>query len=383
MICGRQSMQFTVNRNLFLENLNNAIRAVSANAQIPSLRALKIELSDDELTLTGSNQELTIEVKVPVSEDLTIVSPGRILVPARIFSEIVKKLPGKEFSFEVQESLQVLITSENSEFKINGLDANSYIRLSEVASESSFTISGKALHEVINETVFAVSDQETRPALTGVQFTFADGKIKAVATDSHRLSQRILTLENGPQTRMQLIIAGKSLIELSRIIGDSDPEIVVYPGESQVLFVIGNVSFYSQLLEGGYPETDRLLPTESTTEVEFERSVLSSALDRVSLMTHTSRASVVKMAIMPDQQVVELTGESAESGTVEETVSGVKISGAELSISFNPDYLQAALRASITETIVMKFTEPLRPFTVIPGKDDVDFVQLITPVRTY
>lgn len=376
-------MKFTINRNLFIENLNNVMRAISSRATIPILSGIKLDLSDDQLVLTGSDTDISIEIKIPVSEDLTVESTGSIVLPARFFSEIVKKLPGKDFSFEVKESFQTKITSENSEFTINGLDANNYPRLPEIADESSFVVAGKILREIINETQFAVATQESRLVLSGVHFTFSPNAIKAVATDSHRLSERTITLENGPQTKTDLIIPGKSLQELSRIIGETDPQIKVCPGDNQVLCRIGNIAFYSRLLDGNYPDTDRLLPTESTTSVEFDLAELSSALDRASLLTHAGRNNVVNLNLDTTNGKVKLTGTSAEIGNVEEDVSFKNLEGADLTISFNPDYLRDALRASVTDAVVMKFTQPLRPFTVIPNKEDVQFIQLITPVRTF
>lgn len=376
-------MQFTVNRNLFLENLNNVMRAISSRTTIPILSGIKLDLSDDELVMTGSNTDISIKINVPASEDLTINSTGSIVLPARFFSEIVKKLPGKIFSFEVKESFQTQIKSENSEFTINGLDANNYPRLPEIGSASTFTIAGKTLREIINETGFAVATQESRPVLTGVRFIFAADSIKAVATDSHRLSQRRLTLKQGPKNKADLIIPGKNLTELARIIGETDPKVTVNSGENQVLFTIGNISFYSRLLEGTYPDTDRLLPTDSTTTVKFDLEALSHALDRASLLTHAGRNNVVKLTLDTDKKQVKLQGNSPEIGNVEEEIAFKELSGESLAISFNPDYLQDALRASVTDDVIMKFTQPLRPFTVLPGKSKVDFVQLITPVRTF
>ena len=183
-------MKFTINRNLFIENLNNVMRAISSRATIPILSGIKLDLSEDQLVLTGSDTDISIEIKIPVSEDLQVESTGSIVLPARFFSEIVKRLPGKDFSFEVKESFQTKITSENSEFTINGLDANNYPRLPEISDETSFTIAGKILREIINETQFAVATQESRLVLSGVHFTFSPDEIKAVATDSHRLSER-------------------------------------------------------------------------------------------------------------------------------------------------------------------------------------------------
>lgn len=376
-------MKFTINRNLFIENLNNVMRAISSRTTIPILSGIKLVLTEDELILTGSDTDISIEIKIPVSEDLAVESTGSIVLPARFFSEIIKKLPGKDFSFEVKESFQTQIVSENSDFTINGLDANNYPRLPEIPDDSTFTISGKTFREIINETQFAVATQESRLVLTGVHFNFSPDQIKAVGTDSHRLSERTISLENGPQTETDLIIPGKSLQELSRIIGEGNPEVKVCPGESQVLFEIGNILFYSRLLEGSYPDTDRLLPTESSTSVQFELSELSSALDRASLVTHAGRNNVVRLSLDTENQKVVLSGESAEIGNVEEEVSFKNLSGENLELSFNPDYLRDALRASITDSIVMKFTQPLRPFTVVPDKEDINFVQLITPVRTF
>lgn len=376
-------MKFTINRNLFIENLNNVMRAISSRATIPILSGIKLDLSEDQLVLTGSDTDISIEIKIPASEDLQVESTGSIVLPARFFSEIVKRLPGKDFSFEVKESFQTKITSENSEFTINGLDANNYPRLPEISDETSFTIAGKILREIINETQFAVATQESRLVLSGVHFTFSPDEIKAVATDSHRLSERKISLEKGPQAKTDLIIPGKSLQELSRIIGETDPEITVCPGDNQVLFRIGNIAFYSRLLDGNYPDTDRLLPTESTTSVEFDLSELSSALDRASLLTHAGRNNVVNLTLDTENGQVKLTGTSAEIGNVEEEVSFKNLDGADLTISFNPDYLRDALRASVTDAIIMKFTQPLRPFTVTPNKDEVQFIQLITPVRTF
>ena len=376
-------MKFTVNRNLFLDNLNNVMHAISSRATIPILSGIKLNLTETELLLTGSDTDISIEIKIPASEDLTVDSTGSVVLPARFFSEIIRRLPGKEFSLKVKESFQTQIISENSEFTINGLDANNYPRLPEIPDESSFVISGKTFREIINETQFAVATQESRLVLTGVHFTFSPDKIHAVATDSHRLSSRALTLENGPQTKTDLIIPGKSLLELARIIGETDPEIKVCPGENQVLFEIGNILFYSRLLEGSYPDTERLIPTDSTTTVEFDLMEISSALDRASLLTHAGRNNVVDLTLDTKKQSAKLSGESAEIGNVEEDVNFKKLEGENLKISFNPDYLRDALKASVTDSVIMDFTQPLRPFTVNPDKTDIDFVQLITPVRTF
>ena len=137
-------MKFIIDRNLFLKNLNNVLKAISSNTAIPILKGIKIDLSENTLTLTGSDTNISIKIDIPKSDDLHIESTGSIVLPARFFSEIIKKLPGKDFSFEVKDSFQTKIMSENSDFTINGLDADNYPKLPEITRESSFVISGKS-----------------------------------------------------------------------------------------------------------------------------------------------------------------------------------------------------------------------------------------------
>ncbi|KRN04873.1 DNA polymerase III, beta subunit [Holzapfeliella floricola DSM 23037 = JCM 16512] len=359
------------------------MRAISSKTTIPILTGIKLELSTEGLILTGSNSDISIKSTVIKDTELQIQSEGNIVLPARFFSEIVKKLPESIFTFEVKENLQTVIKSGSSEFLINGLDADNYPRLPQVSKNLQFELNGKMLRNLINQTNFAVSTQESRPILTGVHFVISNNQVKAVATDSHRLSQRILQIENGPDNILDFIIPGKSLTELSRILSDVDDNIQIQMSENQILFTIGNLSFYSRLLEGTYPETDRLLPDSSTTDITFNSSKIFSALERASLLTHESRNNVVRLVINPELHQVVLYGNSPEVGNVEEILNVDTLVGESLEISFNPDYLKSALRAFKTDQITMKFTQPLRPFTVVPKENDGQFVQLITPVRTF
>ncbi|MEJ6347829.1 DNA polymerase III subunit beta [Holzapfeliella sp. He02] len=376
-------MKFTIDRNKFINHLNHVMRAISSKTTIPILTGIKLDLSQEGLILTGSNSDISIKSTMIKDNELQIQSEGSIVLPARFFSEIVKKLPEAIFTFEVKENLQTVIKSGSSEFLINGLDADNYPRLPQVSKDLQFELNGKTLRNLINQTNFAVSTQESRPILTGVHFVISNEQVKAVATDSHRLSQRILKIENGPDTILDFIIPGKSLTELSRILSDVDDNIQIQMSENQILFTIGHLSFYSRLLEGTYPETDRLLPDSSTTDITFNSSKIFSALERASLLTHESRNNVVRLVINPELHQVVLYGNSPEVGNVEEILNVETLVGESLEISFNPDYLKSALRAFKTDQITMKFTQPLRPFTVVPKENDGQFVQLITPVRTF
>lgn len=377
-------MEFSVNRNAFLAKLNDVQRAISTKTAIEILMGLKLDLTDDGLTLTGSNADITIQTQLPVTAstaDLTIESTGSIVLPARFFSEIVKKLPEKTMKVTVNDHYQATITSGSASFTINGLDAVNYPHLPEIDTAEQLTIAGDVLKQIISQTVIAVSRQESRPMLTGIHVTIHNGELLAVATDSHRLSQRKITLTDAPEVDYDIIVPGDAFRELSRMIDDNE-QLHLRVAENQILFTWGTTAFYSRLLDGMYPETSRLIPQDSSTQVEFNAGVLLQAIERASLLSHAGQNNVVKLELDTDAQRATLSGNSPEVGNVEEELQFSSLSGEGIAISFNPDYMKDALRSFGQATIKLAFTQPLRPFTLVPSDDQGDFIQLITPVRT-
>ena len=377
-------MEFSVNRNAFLAKLNDVQRVISTKTAIEILTGLKLDLTDDGLTLTGSNADITIQTQLPVTAstaDLTIESTGSIVLPARFFSEIVKKLPEKTMKVTVNDRYQATITSGSASFTINGLDAVNYPHLPEIDTAEQLTIAGDVLKQIISQTVIAVSRQESRPMLTGIHVTIHNGELLAVATDSHRLSQRKITLTDAPEVDYDIIVPGDAFRELSRMIDDNE-QLHLRVAENQILFTWGTTAFYSRLLDGMYPETSRLIPQDSSTQVEFNAGVLLQAIERASLLSHAGQNNVVKLELDTDAQRATLSGNSPEVGNVEEELQFSSLSGEGIAISFNPDYMKDALRSFSQATIKLAFTQPLRPFTLVPSDDQGDFIQLITPVRT-
>lgn len=377
-------MKFTVNRSAFLKKLKDVQLAVSSRSTIPILTGIKLIASEEGIQLTGSNSDISIETFVRKSDEqsgLTIEEEGQIVLqPARFFSDIVNKLPDETFTVEVKDRVQTAITSASSSFIINGLDAANYPHLPEIDTTQSFTLPVNLLKKIIKQTVIAVSTHESRPILTGIHLTISDGKLKAVATDSHRLSQRVIPVEGTESLSYNLVIPGKSLQELTRLLDDSLDEIEVAIAENQILFKSEDTLFYSRLLEGNYPDTDRLIPDSSATEVTLEAQILLGAVERASLLSHEGKNNVVKLSVKDD--TVEITGNSPEVGRVNEQVTTQSISGEEMEISFNPDYLKAALTTFGPVDITLKLISTLRPFVLVPSEDKNEFIQLITPIRT-
>ena len=379
-------MKFTIGRTAFTKALNTVARAISTKTTIPILTGLKLVASQAAIVLTGSDADISIETTIKADNPdnmLAVESAGAIVLPARFFTEIVKKLPQDTITIEVGDNFQTMITSGQSSFTINGLDANNYPHLPEIQTNTSIPLASDLFKQIISQTVVAVANQESRPILTGVHFVISENHVMAVATDSHRLSQRKVTLENAIEGSYDFVIPGKSLTELSRMIDDDQEEVSLSVSENQALFVIGDTLFYSRLLEGNYPDTTRLIPDSHDTRISFEAPELLAAIERASLLSHESRNNVVKITVDPDQKSVTIYGNSPDVGNVEEDLEPKSVDGNQLEISFNPDYMKDALRSFSQSTINVDFTSALRPFTLTPTEDSDSFIQLITPIRTF
>jgi len=379
-------MKFKVNRLELLNKLRDVQLAISNKTTIPILTGLKLEAMDDGLKLTGSNSDISIESKLFVDNEeaqLEIEETGSIVLqPANFFAGIINKLPDELFTFEVNTQLQASISSANSFFTINALDAASYPYLPEIDSSDAFTLPVELLKKVIEQTVIAVSEHESRPILTGVNLSITEGKLKAVATDSHRLSQRVISVDVPEDLSFQIVIPGDSLTELSKVLNDDLEEVSVALADNQILFMTEDTHFYSRLLEGNYPQTDQLIPDDSSTQLTVSVAALKGAVGRTSLLSHAGKNNIVKLTI--EDGHLQLTSNSPEVGYVEEDVAVKTLDGDDLEISFNPDYLRDALNTFEGNQVTLKLISTLRPFVIVPAnaEEDYDFIQLITPIRT-
>lgn len=376
-------MKFTIVRKELIEGLNHVIKAVSNKVTLPILTGIKLELTTKGLTMIGSDSDITICSFIPVEKDgiqlIQIEKEGSIVLQGRYFNDIVRKLPKDELSIEVNEQYKTVIRSGNSEFNLIGQDAIEYPVLPSMENEQSFTMSSTVLKSIIKETVFAVSQNETRPTLTGVHWEIKNEKLYCVATDSHRLARRITQLDQLPEV-FSAVIPGKSLQELNKIIDDED-RIDIVMADQQVLFKTADLLFYSRLLEGTYPDTSRLIPTDYQTSIQVNGKELLQAIDRASLLAREERNNIVKFSATNDQRI-QVSSHSPEIGNVEEVLEAIEITGEELEISFSSKYMMDALKAIEEEQLIIRFTGVMRPF-IIQAVDSEEVLQLILPVRTF
>ena len=377
-------MKISIKRQYFIEQLNHCLKAISPRTTLPILSGIKIDVSDDQMVLTGSDSEISIEITIPTEinneEILEIEETGSVVLTGRFFVDIIKKLSGEFVDLETNESFSTKITAGKSEFNLSGQDANQYPLLPEVSDADSLVLSSAVLKTIINQTNFAVSLSETRPVLTGVNWIFKDDHISFTATDSHRLALRKLLDKTFNTDASNAIIPGKSLSELSKILSDSEDDVEINLSQNQVLFTYGNMRFISRLLEGNYPDTTRLFPENYETKVTVNNDEFYHAIDRVSLLAREGGNNVIRMTVENSQ--VELASNSPEVGTVNEEVNASHTEGEDIKISFNSKYMMDALRAIQSEEVSIEFFGTMRPLTITPSDSD-EVVQLILPIRTY
>ncbi|WP_026680122.1 DNA polymerase III subunit beta [Virgibacillus sp. Bac332] len=378
-------MKFIIQRDQLIASVQNVMKAISSRTVIPILTGIKIEARQDGITLTGSDSDISIESYIPAEENGTVnveyIEEGSIVLQAKYFPDIVRKLPEKTIEIHADENLKVTIRSGKAEFNLNGQDATEYPQLPKLQTDDSFELPIDLLKSLIKQTVFAVSTMETRPILTGVNVKLENQTLTFTATDSHRLASRTIPVADTTNEFSNVVVPGKSLNELNKILDDTEDKVEISVTSNQILFRTKHLNFLSRLLDGNYPETSRLIPDQSKTVLHVKTKELLSTIDRASLLAKEERNNVVRLTTQGDQ-LVEIASNHPEVGNVTEEVAVSSIEGEELKISFSSKYMMDALKAIEFEDVNIEFTGALRPFIIHPANED-SILQLIVPVRTY
>ncbi|MEN2766781.1 DNA polymerase III subunit beta [Ornithinibacillus xuwenensis] len=378
-------MKFIIQRDQLIDSVQDVMKAISSRTAIPILTGMKIEAKQHGITLTGSDSDISIESYIPAEENGIVnveeIEEGSIVLQAKYFPDIVRKLPEKTVEIVADENLKVTIRSGKAEFNLNGQDAEEYPHLPKLQTDDSFEIPTDILKSLIKQTVFAVSTMETRPILTGVNISLEDGKLTFTATDSHRLAAREVPVNTSNVKFSSIVVPGKSLNELNKILDDTEETVEISVTSNQILFRTKHLNFLSRILDGNYPETSRLIPEQSKTVLHVKTKELISSIDRASLLAREERNNVVRLSTKENNEV-EITSNSPEVGRVSEELTVKSIDGEELKISFSSKYMLDALKVMDVEEVKIDFTGAMRPFIIRP-ENDHSILQLILPVRTY
>jgi DNA polymerase III subunit beta len=378
-------MKFTILKDHLNESISNVSKAISNRTTIPILTGIKIDADANGVTLTASDTDISIQSFTPLEigdvNIIQIVQPGSVVLPAKFFIEIIRKLPTQLIEMEVKDRFQTTIRSGSSEIQIMGLDPEEYPLLPQIEESKMIQLPSDILKTMIKQTSFAVSTNESTPILTGVLWNVNGNELKFIACDRHRLATREITNDNfALQNFHNIVISGRTLNELNKILPDQNSLIDIVISNNQVLFKIHSILFYTRILDGTYPDTSKLIPQSFQTQMVVPTKELADAIDRAYLLSREDKTNIVKL-VMNEDQSIEISSSSSELGKVTEQINLRQISGDLLRISFNSKYMLDALKVIDSEYIQMGFTGAMQPIIIKP-EDEAGILQLILPYRT-
>jgi DNA polymerase-3 subunit beta len=378
-------MKLTISRNELNEAVQQTVKAVSSRTTIPILSGIKIDADAQGITLTASDTDISIQSYIPAETAdkhiATVTQSGSVVLPAKFFAEIVRKLPHEEVNIDVGERFQTVIHSGSSEIQIVGMDPEEFPVLPVLEEDKVFSVPGDLLKSMIRQTVFAVTTNESTPVLTGVLWNLQDGVLKFLATDRHRLATSSIKIDADPDIRFgNVVISGKTLNELSKIIPEQNTLIDIVVADSQVLFKLGNVLFFTRMLDGTFPDTTKIIPTSYKTELVLHTRALGDALDRAYLLSREEKTNIVRLTTTENGNV-EILSSSSELGRMQEQLDAVELTGEPLRIAFNSKYMLDVLKVTDSEQLFIGFTGPMSPIIIKP-RDHDNALHLILPYRT-
>ncbi len=365
--------------------LQHVSKAISSRSPIPILSGIKIEATKEHVIFTASDTDITIQYYVfPEQEDVIhyeILQEGSAVLPARIFTEIVRKMPESQIEIQSNPQFQALIKSGNSEVQLMGMDPEEYPLMPALDEHQQFSIRSEVLKSMIRQTSFAVSANESTPILTGIMWSLSNQVLKFVATDRHRLASREANIQTDPSLNFKnIVISGKTLNELSKLLPEQDTNIDLFLANNQILFQYDSILFYSRILDGMYPDTSKIIPQTYKTELVVNTKLLLDAIDRANLLSREEKTNIVKLSML-DQEKIEISSSQSELGRIKEEVALVSCKGEPLQIAFNSKYMLDALRTIDSETIFIGFVGTMSPIIIKP-EDQEHTLHLILPYRT-
>ena len=375
-------MKFSIKKELLLDSLLKVSKAISTKNLIPVLAGIKFELKKKKLTLTASDNDITIQsiIESTNDEDFKIENEGSIIIQGRYILDIVRKLPAEYINIEVIDDLKILIYTENSEFNLNGISDSEYPNINLEESKKKIEMSAATLKSIVFQTAFASSNEESKPVLTGINFNIVGDILECNSTDSYRLARKVIKLSKSSDENYNIVIPSHNLVEFTKIIGSDDENVELHIFNNKILFKTGNLKFESRLINGTYPNTSNLLPNDSLLVVSTNLNDLYNVIDRVSILTSDKEKNIVTLET--EGNTLILKSSSMEIGRVEEKMMISKNNDENIKISFSSKYMMDALKSFQTENIELHFVGEIKPI-LIKSEDDETLTQLVLPIRTY
>lgn len=364
-------MKFSCEKALLQSSIFITSRAVSPKSSIPALEGILLE-AGDHLRLTGYNLETGIRTEMPAQVD----RKGSLVLSARLFGEIIRKLPDDIVTFNA-EGCMVNIKCGMSEFNIMGIDSEEFPDLPSVDQENAFNIMQKNLKSMISQTLFAVSDNESRPVHTGSLFEINEEELTVVSVDGYRLALRRENIDRKVGGNFSFVVPGSALSEVEKICSDCEELATVTQGSRHIMFQIGQTMLVSRRLEGEFLNYRQSIPRTNSIKVVGETKELLTTIDRVSLIINENNKSPLRCVF--DDGILRISTRTAIGDAADRC--SILGDGTGLEIGFNNRYLMDALKAAPAQRVRMELQTGVSPCVILPAEGEENFLYMVLPVR--
>lgn len=364
-------MKLICSKDNLLKGVNIVSKAVPTRTTMSILECILIDASTNEIKLMANDMELGIETKI----EGTVEERGIIALDAKIFSDIVRKLPNSDVTIETDSSFKTIISCEKAKFNIVGKSGDDFSYIPYIEKNEAIVISQFTLKEVIRQTIFSIADNDNNKLMTGEMFEINENQMKVVSLDGHRISIRNIELKNNYEHR-KVVVPGKTLQEISKIIpGGVDDDVLIYLTNNHVVFDFDTTTVVSRLIEGEYFKIDQMLSSDYETKVKINKRELLDCIDRSTLLVKEGDKKPIIMNISNNSMELRI---NSFIGSMDEEID-IEKEGKDILIGFNPKFFIDALRVIDEEEVSLYMVNPKAPCFI---KDDDDkFIYLILPVN--
>lgn len=364
-------MKLIVSKSNLLHGVNIVSKAVPTRTTMAILECILIDASANEIKLTANDMELGIETKI----EGEIVERGVIALDAKIFAEIVRKLPDNDVVIETDASFKTTITCEKAKFNIVGKSGDDFSYIPYIERNECIAMSQFTLKEVIRQTIFSIADNDNNKLMTGELFEIEENKLKVVSLDGHRISIRNIELKNNYEHK-KVVVPGKTLQEVSKILpGTSDEEVNIYLADNHIVFEFDKTTVVSRLIEGEYFRIEQMLSSDYETKIKINKKELLSCIDRATLLVKEGDKKPIIMNITDGNMELKI---NSFIGSMNEDIDITK-EGKDIMIGFNPKFFIDALRVIDEEEVILYMVNPKAPCFI--KDDEGKFIYLILPVN--
>lgn len=372
-------MKWIIDKSILIEALNNVTKALTQRTTIPVLNGVVFDLVDDGIDLLASDSELTIKVHIEEKDIKKKEGKGKVVIPSKNFVEMIRSMPEDTINFELGENLKLKVFTNVNKYNLNCYNSNDYPNINIEKGTDAIVLESSVLREIISQTSYALSTQESRPLLTGMNLKINGDILECIATDSFRLSKKTLTLKNIVDKSINIVIPGKSIVELEKIINEDD-DVEIYVFNNKILFIYKNIYLQSNLLSGTYHETSHFIADTFVYMINLNLKKFADAVYRAALITENKEKNIIKMQIQDKEMILSST--SNELGDGNEKLVIDSNNKDKIEISFNSRYMLDALKVIKEESIFLLLNSEEDPILVKPVTDD-SLIEVILPILTY